>query len=205
MAEMRTCKECGKLFIPKGRERYCSDVHYRPCPICGTPVEAKYLSDPPRKCNNCRGKRSAPKPQSKPSKMFKFDDAKFSFGEDKFKFAPQPKTEEKAEPTREIPKPTSPIIKTSDIITEIPETVNEGLFCKETTGTVRRYIGPEIKNGFIPGHDYELIVDHSGQCYGVKSELDVTDHAEVNIFLHYTSQISINQNFARIKEVGGAT
>lgn len=54
MPEMRKCKECGKLFQPKGREQYCSDIHYRPCPICGTPVEAKYLSDPPRRCANCK-------------------------------------------------------------------------------------------------------------------------------------------------------
>ena len=59
MIEMRKCKECGKLFHPKGREKYCSDIHYRPCPICGTPVEAKYLSDPPRRCNNCKSKSSA--------------------------------------------------------------------------------------------------------------------------------------------------
>lgn len=63
MANMRKCKECGKLFQPKGREQYCSDVHYRPCPVCGTLVEVKYLSDPPRRCANCKGSKV---PQMKP-------------------------------------------------------------------------------------------------------------------------------------------
>ena len=59
--EMRKCKECGKLFAPKGREQYCSDIHYRPCPVCGKPVEAKYLSDPARRCEDCKkaGKKVA--------------------------------------------------------------------------------------------------------------------------------------------------
>lgn len=64
------CKECGREFEAKSpRIAYCPDVHYRPCPICGTPVEAKYLSDPARRCENCKGK-SVPKmkpPTVKPS------------------------------------------------------------------------------------------------------------------------------------------
>lgn len=54
MANMRRCKECGRLFQPKGREQYCSNTHYRPCPVCGELVEVKYLSDPPRRCANCK-------------------------------------------------------------------------------------------------------------------------------------------------------
>lgn len=54
MTEMRKCKECGKLFTPKGREKYCSGTHYRPCPVCGKLVEAKYLSDPARRCEDCK-------------------------------------------------------------------------------------------------------------------------------------------------------
>ena len=62
--DMRQCKECGKLFVPKGREQYCSDIHYRPCPVCGKPVEAKYLSDPARRCDDCKKvhKKAAIKP-----------------------------------------------------------------------------------------------------------------------------------------------
>lgn len=200
MAELRKCKECGKMFMPKGREQYCSDVHYRPCPICGTPVIAKYLSDPPRKCDNCRGRRSAAAKPSKPSKLFKFNDSQM------FKFGAAPKVFNEPKSAQAIlepvitPKENKGLYNPSDILTELPETIDQEDFCTDITGTVRRYIGPVIKNGFVPGHDYELEVSHSGQCYGVRSGLDVTDHAEVNIYLHYTSQISINQNFARLKE-----
>lgn len=53
--EMKKCKECGKLFTPKNpRSQYCDDKHYRPCPVCGRPVEIKYLSDPTPRCMECR-------------------------------------------------------------------------------------------------------------------------------------------------------
>lgn len=48
----RKCKECGKEFIPNsGKQNYCKDIHYRPCPICGKPVEVKHFSDKPRTCS----------------------------------------------------------------------------------------------------------------------------------------------------------
>ena len=53
MAElkMKKCKECGKMFMPtSNKQQYCTEVHYRPCPVCGKPVLAKYLSDPARCC-----------------------------------------------------------------------------------------------------------------------------------------------------------
>lgn len=51
----KTCKECGKLFHPRNpRQRYCDDIHYRPCPTCGKPVEIKYLTDPTPRCAECR-------------------------------------------------------------------------------------------------------------------------------------------------------
>lgn len=57
--EMKKCKECGKMFVPKSsRQQYCDDIHYRPCPVCGDLVEAKYLSDPARRCDKCKNIRS---------------------------------------------------------------------------------------------------------------------------------------------------
>lgn len=51
--EMRRCKECGKMFLPTSkRQQYCNEIHFRPCPVCGKLVEAKYLSDPARCCSN---------------------------------------------------------------------------------------------------------------------------------------------------------
>lgn len=53
--EMKKCKECGKLFEARNsRQQYCSNKHYRPCPVCGKDVEIKYLSDPTPRCAECR-------------------------------------------------------------------------------------------------------------------------------------------------------
>ena len=50
--EKKKCKECGEYFTPRSmRQQYCDKLHYRPCPVCGKPVEAKYLSDPARCCS----------------------------------------------------------------------------------------------------------------------------------------------------------
>lgn len=59
--EMKRCKECGKLFVPRSkRQQYCEDLHYRPCPVCGKLVEAKYLSDPARCCSKeCKSQLAA--------------------------------------------------------------------------------------------------------------------------------------------------
>ena len=52
--DQRKCAACGKLFTPKGRERYCDGPHYKPCPVCGEMVIAVYWSDPPKRCKKCR-------------------------------------------------------------------------------------------------------------------------------------------------------
>lgn len=39
---VRVCEECGKSFVPtNNNQRYCTDIHYRSCPVCGKPVEVK--------------------------------------------------------------------------------------------------------------------------------------------------------------------
>lgn len=50
----RRCKECGKWFQPKsGKQVYCKDDHFRPCPNCGELVLVKpnCFNDPPRCCS----------------------------------------------------------------------------------------------------------------------------------------------------------
>ena len=64
----RECAACGKLFQPKGRERYCSGPHYKPCPVCGEQVLTIYWSDPPKRCEKCRKANAKPvKPIFTPS------------------------------------------------------------------------------------------------------------------------------------------
>lgn len=188
MPEMRRCKECGKLFQPKGREQYCSDIHYRPCPICGTMVEAKYLSDPPRKCSNCKGKRglSAPKiePMSPQKSLFNIKPIEVS-----------PKMETK------VVEPATRVIPGLKRSTPIPATIDQSVFCETTSGTVHTYIGEGYKNFFIPGHKYLLKVERNDYCYSVSSTEDLTSGEDVNIGMRYASQISFYQNFELAKEV----
>jgi len=193
MPEMRKCKECGKLFMPKGREKYCSDVHYRPCPICGEPVIAKYLSDPPRKCEKCKHTKSQPSAVPKQKQIF---GSWNSINPNKNKSATIVH-DSKSAPEAEIVKP---VINTDDLVTEIPATIGQAEFCEQLTGTVRRYIGKAIPGSFIPNHDYLMKVEHDEYTYGVSVSEDLTEGEDVNIFRNFSSQISIHQNFARKKE-----
>lgn len=48
----RICELCGKTFYATGNTaRYCSDDHFRPCPVCGTPVKIINPYDPPHGCS----------------------------------------------------------------------------------------------------------------------------------------------------------
>lgn len=56
----KRCVWCNKLFVPKsGRQNSCGDTHYRPCAICGKPLQVKesyvnYMKYGPRTCPECR-------------------------------------------------------------------------------------------------------------------------------------------------------
>lgn len=185
--EQRICKECGKIFIPKGREKYCSDKHYRPCPCCGEPTEVLYFSDPPRKCDKCRGRKSqSPAPKQKNSFI------KINF-QDAAKEIPKVKEEEQ-------PKETSKalIIDASSIVEQ--KVLEQSVFCETADNTVRRYVGKEIKGSFIPGHDYLLKVLHNEYTYVITGVEDLTDDITVDIVRNFASQVSINQNFVVLKE-----
>ena len=43
---IRICKECGKPFVPtNNNQQYCTEEHYRPCPVCGKPVKVIHAGD----------------------------------------------------------------------------------------------------------------------------------------------------------------
>ncbi len=54
----KVCKECGRKFKPtSNRQQWCNDAHYRPCPICGTPVLVTYYKNKNVTCSDaCRVK-----------------------------------------------------------------------------------------------------------------------------------------------------
>lgn len=188
MAELRKCKECGKLFTPKGREQYCPDVHYRPCPVCGKPVIAKYLSDPARKCENCRGKKA-------PSAVMSF--AKFMQADEPKKAEPNKVAEQKTQPQKQDVPAWMSRVETKD-----RPTVDSSIFCEVESGSVRMYIGNAYPNCFIPGHEYLLkVLKEEVGTYSVYGLQDLTTGEEdLTIFMPVSSQISYNRQFRRVKE-----
>ena len=222
MPEMRKCKECGKLYTPKGREQSCSDVHYRPCPNCGEPVVAKYLSDPPRRCDKCRGKKIKPaevkevKADQKPAKqkeekpknkqLFKMPGFNTSFEMKPMTSikpitpmtVPSQQKETKDEPKIDNKQNEITPSQPSKRKYKIPDTIDSSRFCEERTGSTMEYIGNPHTNAFIPGHSYVLKVERDGYVYWVTSVEDITCGETVDIAVPYASQISFYQNFAEI-------
>ena len=53
------CVVCGKLFDRVGNGVYCPGPHYRPCPVCGKPVEFRRPKEPVRCCSKeCVNKKA---------------------------------------------------------------------------------------------------------------------------------------------------
>ncbi len=223
MPEMRKCKECGKLFTPKGREQYCHDIHYRPCPNCGELVIAKYLSDPPRRCDKCKGRKSKPAEVSKEVKLI--DKSKTSKPKEEkpknkqlFKMpgfntsfemkpmtaikpiapvgTPSQQKETKDEPKIDNKQNETTPSQPSKRQYKIPDTIDSSRFCEERTGSTMEYIGNPHINSFIPGHTYLLKIERDDYVYWVTSVEDITCGEIVDIAMPYASQISFYQNFA---------
>lgn len=198
MAEMRKCKECGKLFLPKGREQYCSEVHYRPCPICGEPVEVKYFSDPPRKCDACKYRKVRPLPPElakKSKSLFNFVPQDVSAGE-------ALKQEADWINKMEEESPGSALTWGNLFDPEVPPVVESLRFCERESGAIRMYIGKPLPNSFIPGHEYLINVEKRDYVYHVMSTQDLTSEESCDLIMPYASQISYNQNFRRLKQRG---
>lgn len=174
MPEMKKCKECGKLFVPKSKNSvYCDDVHYRPCPVCGKPVEAKYLSDPARCCGpECSAIR---RKSNKPNKGVKVD----------MKYQPSYTSSESSS--------TSKQVDSNPLVPELNYSTDSDKLEIPFKG-VKTYIGKPILN-FIPGHEYELLIDRGEYTYDISASYDLTDDVSVDLLMPLASRISINQHF----------
>lgn len=195
-ASMKKCKECGKLFVPKGRENYCSDVHYRPCPICGKPVEVKYFSDPPRKCEDCKYRKVRPLPAAMSTK------SKSLFNVIPEDNEPSGLAQLKAE-IEFSDNVSDGVVEAGwmdQVETTAPTTIDSVQFCEHVTGSVMVFIGKPHKNSFQPGHQYLLKVERSDYVYNVSSVEDVTSGESCDIIRPFASQISFYQNFGKIRK-----
>lgn len=204
----KLCKECGQPFIPKGRESYCTRTHYRPCPVCGKPVEAKYLSDPARCCSKeCQAIARSNKKKSTevaPAKPAVTTEATSNV------VAKQPAKE--VETTDNVvqfhtinhneiknllkfPEPIKPLPLTSDVdISQLCKTTDVG----DTPAKV--YQGIDGLYGWKQGHTYLLEINKKpNQPYMIAATFDYTDNKTVDLVIPLSSQNSIKRNFSDYK------
>ena len=203
MTEMRACKECGKMFMPKGREKYCSDVHYRPCPVCGTPVVAKYLSDPPCKCDQCKRKRI--QPVSKAKSLFNIDQPNFSKPmaltidlTKSAQFEKEAKKEVKVQTKLE-----ASVMKVTTTENTVKIETTQGLdpekFCETYDDKIMKYVGPNFGQ-FENNHNYKIALSRKENYYLMTSCHDVTENKEVKCFYLASSQLNISNRFAVVNQ-----
>ena len=199
MPEMRKCKECGKLFLPKGREQYCSEDHYRPCPVCGEPVIVKYFNDPPRRCDNCKWRKIKPLPKSIAAKS----KSPYNFIPKDGRSAGEGLKDE-VELIEEMEKISPGAVPGWMDMIDIQEhpVVDPAIFCETMTGSVKVYIGKPHKNSFIPGHEYLMKVERNEYWYVVTSVEDLTSNDTCDCMLPISSQTSFYQQFARLRQRG---
>lgn len=209
MSEMRACVACGKMFMPKGRERYCPGPHYLPCPVCGKPVEIEYISYGPHNCEDCKGKR-APK-KSEPAKIQLVATQHTSLLQSLI----TNDSKEKEDTSKNILTNTEqledgPDTKADLSDNSVVEQKQESTF--DTTGMdVRTYIGKlrlddKGKRCFIPGHNYVIDIDPPSHTkgyyvYEVTAVYDATDDKGVDLYRTFASMKSLEQNFVPVPAI----
>lgn len=206
--EMKKCKECGKLFVPKSsRSQYCDNIHYRPCPVCGKLVEAKYLSDPARCCSKmCQQELKNVKSNQKPSPV-----AKPIVKKDPptLKVSDSFSTEDVVVPSQ--------IISSEDYLDlvvfgsadenqelELIYELEDSLRAKYNCMT---FIGKRKSSNFVPGHEYALeIVKQKGEPYKVRALYDFKKSSRCSATMTIESKPALEKvfthNAVRILEDG---
>lgn len=213
--EMKKCKECGKLFVPKSKlSQYCDDLHYRPCPVCGKLVEAKYLSDPARCCSKecSQKKREMDRQKAKEAASMSVNDAmkkqnanplqvtvqipkdRDAKGNVRTLFALPQEQNTVADDIIPMPRPETTVAK----LPQKSEDTEHATALRKSY-PVRTYVGTPIL-GFIPGHEYALDIDKDDRniLYIITAIYDFTEGEDSNLVMNLSSQISINQNFAQL-------
>lgn len=177
--DMKKCKECGKMFIPRSaRQQYCDDIHYRPCPICGKLVEAKYLSDPARRCDDCK---HVPNKSKSSNAVKQSDNPKLA----------QPKKVTTAELL-------TPEVLERALDGEIPE--NDLEFTKEEileNPVVAVYAGRPVC-GFKKGCTYIIKTNLTEYSYLVQAIQNISEGSICdNVSMSVSSMTSFNQSFVK--------
>lgn len=178
--EMKKCKECGKLFMPiSNKQKYCLEKHYRPCPVCGKPVFAKYLSDPARCCSGvCK---------SKLGKLNKEDAYVAEV------------MEQKADLGIEIPKIESvEVLVPMPGIEQLAERKAEVVEDIAASTEKKKYAGAD-GSGWTWGHVYAVTITQEGKEHVVRAKYDYTSEEFVDSEYRFTNKKKISTIFKASK------
>lgn len=186
--EQKRCKECGEWFTPKSmRQQYCTKLHYRPCPICGKPVEAKYLSDPPRCCSKeCQ---QAARKETKVVQKAETVKAVEKNEEITISTKAANRTAEQWIASR-LFNSASKSLKNIDL-TEYEDKIRDKF-------EVMTYIQRPLIH-FETGHEYALVISKPKgyHTYDVTAVYDFDTNSIIDTTMPLSSQISINQHFSK--------
>lgn len=184
--EMKKCKECGKLFMPtSNKQKYCSGPHFRPCPVCGKLVFAKYLSDPARCCSGvCK---------SKLGKLNKEDVHVAEVMQQKVDLEIEiPKIE-----SIEVLEPTPQVVAYAEADAKAVEAVYKVHQALDGT-TRKRFVGLST-DGWNEGHEYAVVIAQEGKEHVVHATYDYTDGKVVDLRYVFTNKKKITSIFKAVR------
>lgn len=182
---IKHCKECGDLFVsPSGKEKYCKKIHYRPCPVCGKLIEAKYLSDPARCCSGvCKSKLG------ELNKKVNITQEVMNYIEEDIKL-----TAELVEAAYEIDPDDA-----RRYIGE-PQGGYETEVIDPTDGTIRkRYTGTSIPGNWINGDEYAVRTEHVDKEYVVIATYNYSKNSPALAQYSFTNKKKISNIFKACK------
>ena len=210
---IKICKECGKEFEAKSaRQQYCSGPHFRPCPVCGTPVEIKYLSDPTPKCAECRKHKTISVPEPAPTAKVKKpveESIEMNVTVPVEKIEPKVTNESEVETVDNSSQVVDNSIDTSDNSEttqeiEIPDDViapkedakkDDAILGKYVT---RKYVG-RSSAGFQTDHIYTLcITENPPYGYSVHAIHDQTEEDDIDKYFLLSSMNSWRYFFKEV-------
>lgn len=170
---MKKCKECGKLFQPtSNKQKYCSENHYRPCPVCGKLVLAKYLSDPARCCSGvCK------------SKLGKLNKESAHVAKEVLKLTPEVVAYAEAD-VKAVQEAYKEHV--SEIVDPVAETIKKRFVSSST-------------DGWIEGHEYAVKLTQDGKLHIVRATYDYTTGEVANLVYNFTNKKKITTIFKACK------
>ena len=188
MLDKKRCKECGEWFTPKSmRQQYCTKVHYRPCPVCGKPVEAKYSSDPPRCCS-----RECQQAARKKTQVTQKEEIAQNVAKQEELTVNTKASHRTAEQwiAHKVFNQSNKSLKDVDL-TEYEDKIRDKF-------EVMTYIQRPLIH-FETGHEYALVISKPKgyHTYDVTAVYDFDTNSIVDITMPMSSQLSINQHFSK--------